>query len=102
MAARSGATRPAAGACPGRRLMPESAAGSAVLAVEAADHQVDAEAELLIHVAPSAEQHGEPDQVVGGVAGHHLGDPPQLAQLILRPRAAVGAGGEARPPEPAS
>jgi hypothetical protein len=46
-----------------------SAAGLAVLAVQAADHQVDAEVELVVHVAAAAEQQGEPEQVVGSVAG---------------------------------
>jgi hypothetical protein len=43
--------------------MPASAAG-VVDAVEAADHQVDAEGELVVHVAAAAEQHGEAEQAV--------------------------------------
>src|SRR6266487_7184390 len=103
MAARSGAawqapwrTASAAGGARAGQVIPGSATGVVVLAVEAVDHQVDAEAELVIHVAAAAEQHRQPDQVVRGVAGHHLGDPPQLAQFILRPRTALRAGGETR------
>src|SRR6516165_2063535 len=59
--------------------------GLAILAVQAADHQLDAEVELLVHVAAAAEQHGEPEQVVGRVTGHHLGHPAHLGQLVLRP-----------------
>jgi 3-hydroxyisobutyrate dehydrogenase-like beta-hydroxyacid dehydrogenase len=47
---------------------PGAAAGVVVLAVGAADHQIDAKAELLVHVAATAEQHGEPEQRVRGVA----------------------------------
>lgn len=52
---------------------------------QAADHQVDAEAELLVHVAAAAEIHGQADQPVGRVAGHHLGDPGHPGQLVIRP-----------------
>ena len=45
-------------------------------------HQLDAEAELLGHVALAAEQHRQPQQVVRGVTGHHLRDPAHAGQLV--------------------
>jgi hypothetical protein len=77
-------------------IMPGSVAGLAVLAVQAADHQLDAEGELVVHVAPAAEQHGEPEQVVGGVAGNLLDSPAHLGKIIGGPRTARGASSEAR------
>jgi hypothetical protein len=76
--------------------MPVSAAVLAVLAVQAADHQLDAEGELVAHVAPAAEQHGEPEQAVGGVAGNHLGDRAHPGKIIGGPGTTLGASGEAR------
>src|SRR5260221_8969831 len=85
--------QPAAGPCRNAARQVRQAAWPArsarTFGLQAADHQVDAEVELAVHVAAAAEVDGEPEQAVGRVAGDHLGGPADLGQVVvLRPGAA--------------